>query len=106
MFLKCPVHKTLHHINVCNKFRLRGGFVTEACPKIQKYIKEKTGYGIYEKNNPRTTCTCIPFSAELHLTSHKYCQLLKGQQHVERNMDRIFTHLVNINRRRQSCIDE
>ena len=91
-FLKCPVHQTLQHINLCNKYVIGKGYVNASCPMVEKFIKEKTGYGIYERNNPHKACICIPFSGEMHMTSHKYCQPVKGMNSDYREWTRIFPY--------------
>lgn len=74
VFSKCYIHKKLNHVNLCNKARTRPYRpIEQVCPKVKAYLKEKTGYNIYD-NNLFNVCTCIPFRAETHLTSHRECE--------------------------------
>lgn len=78
-----------HKFKIISKFKSKDAFqgvvasnkarthpyevITNICPKIEKYLTQKTGRDIH-KDNLKDICTCIPFKAETHLTSHKECE--------------------------------
>ena len=73
-FSKCYVHNTLNCINLCGKAVTRPfRSITRICPKVEAYLLKKTGKTTIGKIG-RDQCTCIPFRADTHLTSHHECE--------------------------------